>query len=521
MGLRVKLLVWVGLLSAVFGGVSLLLLRASVERSYAELERETARQQFARLLQILDEELAQRDRVLREWSLWSDFYQYALDGNRDFEVRNLNPGSVAASDLLWLGFYDARRQLRASVAGQAQGGHLPHSLSPAIQALLADAEQAGRNALPCGWAGSAQQLLMLCRRPLLDGLAKDSIPRGTVAVAELLSPAGLQAVAQRAGLSLRLQALPASLTDLPGEALTLQQASASGAGPLHLDQLDGQLQMLWPLRDLAGTPIAVLEARRPLEVTARGQQLLARVQWLVLVLALAVALGLGLVVDRLVVARLVGLRRELARIREARDWGRGVSISGADEITELASGANHLLGVINSQVHVLERLSLTDALTGLANRRSFGERLSLAIRHQHRSGAPLTLLLVDVDFFKLYNDRYGHSQGDVALQAVARCLAQAARRPTDLAARIGGEEFALLLENTDLAGARQRAEELRQLLRAAAIVHEGGVAGKGGLLTLSMGLALAEPGESTDSLYQRADAALYRAKAAGRDRVEV
>ncbi|HEX2012181.1 MAG TPA: GGDEF domain-containing protein, partial [Roseateles sp.] len=196
---------------------------------------------------------------------------------------------------------------------------------------------------------------------------------------------------------------------------------------------------------------------------------------------------------------------------------RQVTVRGQDELTELAGGANHLLGEIAAQVHVLERLSRTDALTGLANRRSFTERLEQAMRRRQRRNEALTLLLLDVDHFKAYNDRYGHQRGDLALQAVAACLAGAARRPGDLVARLGGEEFALLLQHTDRSGARHCAEEIRSALAVRAVTHAAG--GASGRLTLSMGLAEALPDETPDSLYQRADAALYRAKADGRDRV--
>lgn len=120
-------------------------------------------------------------------------------------------------------------------------------------------------------------------------------------------------------------------------------------------------------------------------------------------------------------------------------------------------------------------------------------------------------------YFKRYNDHYGHQQGDLALKTVAACFAQVARRPADLAARLGGEEFALLLPDTDLQGARHCASALRQALRQAAVRHEAGP--ESGLLSLSLGLASMQPGDGAEQLYLRADQALYRAKQGGRDRL--
>jgi diguanylate cyclase (GGDEF)-like protein len=207
----------------------------------------------------------------------------------------------------------------------------------------------------------------------------------------------------------------------------------------------------------------------------------------------------------------------MEQIQGRRHWLQRVSVQGKDEISALAQRSNELLGIIAEQVQTLERLSQTDPLTGLSNRRGLDARLQQALLQHRRDGRPLCLLLTDVDFFKGYNDRYGHQQGDQALKIVADCLAGAARRPGDLAARLGGEEFAVVLADTDLAGAMRCAEALQQALRQAAVVHEGGEAE--GLLTVSLGLAQAQDDESAESLYRRADEALYRAKQGGRNRL--
>ncbi|QPF71992.1 diguanylate cyclase [Roseateles sp. DAIF2] len=515
MGLRAKVVLCVLLLSTVLGGLALWLLHASVEQSHLELEQRAAREDITRLLQTLDDELALRDRVLREWSLWPDFYQFSEDGNALFAARNLNPQAVANSSLNWLGLYDREGRLLRSIGvpGQAIELRLPEDFTPAIR--LALARPATDASLPCGLARVRRDLMMVCRRPLLDGLS-GAPARGTVAIAEWLSPAVVLGVARRSGLDARLRLL-APGEQLPGEPMALDLRAQTGSGAVMVVTQPERLLIHWPLRDLAGEAVAVLELRWPRHILQRGHELLGRVSWVMLGLALVLTLGLVLAADRLLVGRLVRLRREMAAIRDQRQWNRQVTVQGHDEITELAGGANHLLGVIASQVHVLERLSQTDELTGLANRRCFGDRLEQATRQRQRRGEALTLLLLDVDHFKAYNDRYGHQRGDVALQAVAACLAGAARRPTDLAARLGGEEFALLLQSTDLEGARHCAAEIRAALAARALAHEAG--GPEGRLTLSMGLAEARPGETPDSLYQRADAALYRAKAAGRDGV--
>ena len=176
----------------------------------------------------------------------------------------------------------------------------------------------------------------------------------------------------------------------------------------------------------------------------------------------------------------------------------------------------------------LTRVAATDALTGIANRRRFDEVLAQEWRRAARDEHALTLLLLDVDRFKLFNDRYGHQQGDVCLQAVAQAVAGSAMRPADLVARYGGEEIAVLLPDTEGANAALVGERVRSAIEALGISHEGNEA-HGGVVTASIGVATVIPPRadqsnvttisSPSSLVAAADLMLYEAKRNGRNRV--
>lgn len=169
----------------------------------------------------------------------------------------------------------------------------------------------------------------------------------------------------------------------------------------------------------------------------------------------------------------------------------------------------------------LERLSRQDSLTGLANRRRFDPELHEEWLRARRSGEPLTLVMCDLDYFKPYNDRYGHARGDEVLVKVARVLQSELRRSSDLAARYGGEEYALILPNTAAGDAQAVLAQIRAGLAALGLVHEASPFGR---ITMSFGIACHQPGSefaSAEDLLVAADQALYRAKAAGRDRVAV
>ncbi|MBS7539520.1 diguanylate cyclase [Ancylobacter lacus] len=165
----------------------------------------------------------------------------------------------------------------------------------------------------------------------------------------------------------------------------------------------------------------------------------------------------------------------------------------------------------------LERLTRVDGLTDLGNRRYFDEYVRAEWRRALNAGKPLSVLMIDVDNFKNYNDTYGHLAGDEVLRQVANAIRIGANRPGDLAARFGGEEFVVVLLDTPLEGARTVAERLRQAVRDFAITQGDGH------LSISIGVASVTPSAfvSVEQLITAADLALFRAKAAGRNRVEV
>jgi diguanylate cyclase (GGDEF)-like protein len=167
----------------------------------------------------------------------------------------------------------------------------------------------------------------------------------------------------------------------------------------------------------------------------------------------------------------------------------------------------------------LKLLANRDGLTELLTRRAFDETLELEFKRAKRSGAPLSLLLLDVDWFKRYNDRYGHPEGDECLRAVSRCLQDKLRRPADSAARYGGEEFAAILPETDADGAFAIGEAVLHAIRALQRPHE---ASEHKIVTASIGVATFDgfgDKASVEGLLKRADEALYGAKAASRNRV--
>ncbi|XQQ07251.1 MAG: diguanylate cyclase domain-containing protein [Leptolyngbya sp. IPPAS B-1204] len=173
--------------------------------------------------------------------------------------------------------------------------------------------------------------------------------------------------------------------------------------------------------------------------------------------------------------------------------------------------------VLHEANQELERLAFMDGLTQVANRRHFDDRLNQEWWRLKRKQAPLSIILCDIDFFKQYNDTYGHQAGDECLRRVANALIKAAARPADLVARYGGEEFALILPDTPALGAIQVARKIQTVIRQLQIPHQGSAVSP--YVTLSVGIASTVPHSSSslNQLIQSADSALYRAKSRGRN----
>lgn len=175
--------------------------------------------------------------------------------------------------------------------------------------------------------------------------------------------------------------------------------------------------------------------------------------------------------------------------------------------------------LLRDQALELRSQTFSDGLTGIANRRHFDMAMEKELRRAKRSGIALSILMIDIDFFKSYNDHYGHQKGDETLIKVAGTLAGTLLRPLDLVARYGGEEFAVILPEMDAAGAARIAEALRQKISLLSIPHAAACWGQH--VTVSIGVATKAPQQSAEvaELIGAADRALYGAKRSGRNRV--
>lgn len=502
-GLRARGLLWMLTLSLVLGGIGLALLTLQLREHHEQAERRALGGDVQRVNLLLADLLESRARAAREWSHWSEMRDFALGKSPDFAAENLSAGSIRTSGLSALAVLDLRGTPLWTMVADAQ-----HELRlpPASDALGAWLRMRGDGR--CGlvrWPALGSEYQVLCRLPVFNSSGEGE-PAGTVLSWEPLTDAHIARLARLGNLPFRIEPLP---------------KGDPGAERLQLDGLvvdwqrgEGSHRLRWELNDVRGQSLAALVLDWPRQQQAEARSLLQRVQLLWLLTTLLLTGALALLIDLRVVRRLMRLQKQMRGVRESARWQDRLRVNGDDEIAHLADEGNHLLTRIEGMVQDLEQRALTDALTGLSNRRAFDQAFAQALARRRGGGGPLVLALIDVDHFKRFNDEHGHAAGDDALRTLAKALRQGARRAGDTLFRFGGEEFAWLIEGAERDAAHRLLEQLRE--RVAALPVEPPLAAP---LRVSIGATLVSTDDGGAALFERADAALYDAKAGGRNRV--
>jgi diguanylate cyclase (GGDEF)-like protein len=518
MGLRRSIALSLLGILALLAALTLALLRWDTQSHATRMERLEASGDLRRLVASLDARALQVQGILMSWSNWTALHGYLIQPSAAFRAEELTPQTVAVAGADWLSLFDADGKLVDIVEVPQADGSQPATLDTRRHvASYAAYFKAHPGAHGCGAVQARERLAFACFSPVLKSDGRGA-PAGTAVLGSWIHPNTVQLVSDQTGLAFELVATPVGSTD---HSVPVMPVPANGFRPeaVTMEMFSDRLELRYPIWSIFAKPIGELRMQWPRRDTAALQKGLATTQWVVVALIAVCGLLIVVLLDSLVVRRLNRLRQELGHIVQSKDWSGALTVHGRDEITALARNIDAVIGIVRNQVTELKNLSNTDTLTGLPNRRAFNHRLSHLLAQRGRKGAATSLLLVDIDYFKRYNDTYGHPAGDTALQRLADCFRATLRRELDMPARLGGEEFGALLEQTDANQALATAEKLRTAVLAMGLEHRAGLPLE--CMTISCAVAEMRAGDTASSLYQRADKALYLAKAAGRNRVVV
>ena len=511
MGLRAKLVALFFIAFAVTCSLGIALLVHNLGSDFSDMERKQALRADDQLVRNFKAELEHLNELDTDWADWAGMYTFAQTLSPEFAESEIGTSALASAKLSFVAIFDntgRRTFLRA--AADMPDHESNKGLVSTLDAMqrLYIAQGASRT---CGLHGAARDIYLLCWQQILrsDGTGE---PHGTLLMGRLLDAQILQRIRNQSGLDVEIDKKLADAN--PGKALLAGSAvSTDGKSMVGADNHMLTGRML----DESGQPVFQYHIRLPMDIERSGREITWRVVMVVTVGALLSGALLVMGVQFVLVRRLQLMERQLRDVGAAGGWPEQIAAApGTDEIATLGQTINQMLRALREQGQALERLSLTDPLTRLANRRAFDRDLASGMNLSRRGTVALSLLILDVDHFKAYNDLYGHPAGDGVLVAIGRILRDAASRPTDLAARIGGEEFAILLPDTTLEGAVRVAEKIHEALAAQAIAHAGSPLSE--RVTVSIGVTQAARDETADEFVARADRATYGAKNAGRNR---
>ncbi|MDI9246172.1 diguanylate cyclase [Marinobacter sp. CHS3-4] len=481
--------------------------------AFTNIEKDQAKDNIDRVVRRLEGELRTVDFTVYDWSSWDDTYRFLEDQNDAYVSSNLNADTfwnygfeiALMMDMegtpVWAGVYDFQAE-EGSV--DQTGRHLADILSTAnrlsqqidLEADIDDRKISGVFELD----GTP---VLYSMRPVhrSDGSGE---PRGFVMFGQRLSAKRLADLAQQIVLTFTV-------------APVNQQTLSDTTTPYTIKALDDE--------HLKATRLLTVDNKPQLEASVILERNIARLGSEITLYSVSVFVLLSLVLSamllvlfrNLVVRPILDLKRDISSISNAMDYSMRAQIRNHDEIGLLSQEFNSMLNVIESNNRQLKKLTETDPLTGLYNRLALDRKLQQAWSILTRTGDPLSVLLIDIDHFKAFNDHYGHLAGDDCLIRIASILQDTIKRDTDMVARYGGEEFLIVLPGTSARDAQIIAKSLIDAVAEARIEHHLSMVKP--YVTVSVGLSAVTPSPeySLKELISSADKALYRAKEQGRN----
>ncbi|WP_100658696.1 diguanylate cyclase domain-containing protein [Alteromonas flava] len=476
---------------------------------------EHQRRELESLNKGFDKSLDGLQAIVTDWAHWTDTYDYVLapQDNQSFVDDNILSSTFDTFELLAIVIFD--RDFNPVIAQ----GYDPNNamlvnadtiFETALSSLFSNGVSPGDAWQNSGWLATQHGPAAFAIQYITNS-NEDADPAGYLMFVQAIT--NEQEAALESITRLQLEFTSTSLSDPATHGVVSLKTPALVEG--------FQLQRKRLLDDFAGTPIMLVTITHdPLSVP----ELLGWSEVFTLLLLILVPAILMLAIDRRLIKPLWRNTNQIKAMVEKEDLTQLAQPMPVVELEHMRLAFNKSIDLVKHQQQQLLALSMTDSLTGIANRRAFDEHASAAWRHAVRMHEPFCLITMDLDYFKTFNDSLGHPEGDKALQAVGEKLQDFARRSGEICARVGGEEFALIVqaENADVASAR--AQALRDSIRELAITHPASPIAN--ILTTSIGVLyipqanISYRGVTLSELLSLVDKKLYVAKQNGRDQIE-
>lgn len=529
MSIRSKVLVWIVLLLSILIIFIYIVLSTITLNSFGRLEKQKICTEIYRVWDVINEELERLYLIAEDWGEWDVTYNFMVERNPDTIPMDLTNTTFSNLGLNLMLFLTNNYEIIAGKAYDLEKGKqvkIPVGLQPYLvsDSLLLnhqdiDSYHRGFLLLPEG-------LLMIASNPILTTESNGPI-RGTLLVGSYLNSRKISELNKRLRISTNIY----TFQDKENQKRLLEfnkkfnkskheLPKACQDWPKLVEILDNQTIAGYMLiKDLKEKPIAILKIREEREIFREAQKTLKNFIISLIGLGIFFTILMVVIIEKTVIDKIIKIISKIQKITDNHQLYRRLKVEGNDEITQLSKTLNSMLEKLEIYTNKLSEQVFIDGLTKIANRRKFDEYLQEQWQHCLEQHQPLSLILCDLDFFKSYNDTYGHLAGDECLTKIAQMLNQSVVSLEAIVARYGGEEFGVILPQTNSQMAMEIAENIKHNLKNMKMVHLSSLISD--YLTLSIGVATMIPDQelSPQDLVNGADQALYQSKNLGRDRI--
>ena len=517
MGIRARTAAVVTLTMIVLTAAMILVAREVIQTGFEELERDDTTKSVRLVVNWANDRAGPMGANATSYGAWTPTCRFVTDSDRGYVDSYLNPDDFKNLQIEFMAFLDEDGRLVFAKYIDLET-HRVRPLPQGLREFLVRYPEVLNFTRPLdppksGLAGLPEGPLIVGAAPIVTSESDGPI-RGTVVVGRYLG-ADDQSDLTRA-TELDATWYSASSPKLPAEVGQALDDIGRRRGELVVRD-DGTVLGYGAIDGVDGVSVVAVEVTQPRSIYDRGNRVVGYIVLGLAVFIVASVAALLVALNTSVLSRLAQLSRRVRQIGQSEDPKARVEIGGGDEIAQLATSINGMLEALEESRHELVMLATHDPLTGVFNRRRFEEELTRQLAEQERLGRGGALLWFDLDDFKDINDQQGHAAGDDVLVQFAETLRSETRRYSTLA-RIGGDEFVMVIPGAGEAEALRAAERLLQILDTREFLVAGGPL----RVRASIGVALfPRDGATVDELLAHADAAMYAAKRRGGERVSV
>lgn len=525
MRLRTKILIILSVAFILFEVIEYSAQKFIIFPSFLKLEKADALENLARVKQAITREAHHLSNFGRDWGSWDDTYSFVKTLSKQYIKANLTIDTFlnnninliyyigTSGKIIWGKTYDLETNKEITITELSQDKltyEHPLVLKKTQNTILREIHKNGILQTSHGY-------MLVSAQSILTSENKGPM-RGTILMGRFINKKRINTLINQTKVDFKI--IPINTNS---KAKEICDQLTKDSPFLIRNSEENYLLVYTYMTDIFNNKAFLIKTKIPREISKKGIEATKYALFSILIAGFILLILIIFTLRRYVVKPINFLKKHVQQIIINRNYSLRIPKISNDEIGELAEEFDEMLNVVEKQTNKLaianeqlNKLATIDSLTKIFNRRKFDEKLDYHWRCLHRDQNPLSIILCDVDYFKQFNDTYGHSDGDQCLYSVAQIINNNIRRPADIAARYGGEEFALILPNTELAGAEIVAEKIRKDVEDLQIKNEKS---SYKVVTISLGIATITPFEqlSKEDIVNLADKALYLAKEKGRN----